>query len=197
MNDSARTLFVAGRMQTLAHWANLLPPALRREAPELILYQAQTLGDRGQLHDALDLLQEVQQAFAAQRNEIGQARATLMEGWAYQVVGQLPDALRAGQEAARRLETTGPAGQLFYAQAVRRVGYVYSGMGRWQALSPSWRGHLPSPQISARRCALSTWRRTLQIGNAVPWDGGRRLLCSLSRWGCGAKSETRLCWRIA
>ncbi len=132
MNDSARTLFVAGRMQTLAHWANLLPPALRREAPELILYQAQTLGDRGQLRDALNLLQEVQQAFAAQRNEVGQARATLMEGWAYQVVGQLPDALRAGQDAVQRLEGIGPSGQMFYAQAVRLVGCVYNSLGRWQ-----------------------------------------------------------------
>jgi len=132
MNDSARNLFVAGRMQTLAHWANLLPPAFRMAAPELILHQAQMLGDRGQLHDALNLLQDVRHAFAAQQNEIGQARATLMEGWAYQVAGWLPDALRAGQDAVRRLEALGPSGQTFYAQALRLLGTVYNGMGRWQ-----------------------------------------------------------------
>ncbi len=132
MNASARDLYQAGRIQTLARWAELLPPGWHSEAPELILYQAQTLGDRGQLHDALNLLHEVQDSFAAQQNEFGQARATLVKGWAYQVVGQLPDALRAGQDAVRRLEAMGPAEQTFYAQAMRLVGCAYSGLGRWQ-----------------------------------------------------------------
>ena len=78
------------------------------------------------------MLQDVQHAFAAQHNELGQARAKLVEGWAYQAVGQLPDALRVGQDAVRRLEAIGPSGQAFYAQAVRLVGCAYSGMGRWQ-----------------------------------------------------------------
>jgi LuxR family maltose regulon positive regulatory protein len=132
MNDNARALFVAGRMQTLARWANLLPAELHREALELILYQAQTLGDRGQLQEALYLLNEVRQAFAEQRNDLGQARAILMEGWAYQVVGRLADALQAGQDAVRRLEAIGSSGQMFYAQALRLVGCAYTGMGRWQ-----------------------------------------------------------------
>jgi ATP/maltotriose-dependent transcriptional regulator MalT len=169
MNESARALFVAGRIQTLARWANLLPPALRREAPELILYQAQTLGDRGQLRDALSLLQEVRQAFAARQNEIGQARAVIMEGWAYQVAGQLPDALRAGRDAIQSLERAGSPGQVFYAQAMRLVGYTYSGMGRWQEAE----SHLVQalylyrsfPQDSARTFNVA---RTLQdLANAL------------------------------
>ena len=132
MNANARSLYRAGRAQTLARWASLLPPALREEAPELILYQAQTLGERGQLQDALNLLHDVQHAFAAQQNEIGQARATLSEGWAYHAAGQLSEALRAGQDAVQRLETVGSSGQTFYAQAMRLVGCVYSNMGRWQ-----------------------------------------------------------------
>ena len=80
----------------------------------------------------LNLLHDVQHAFAAQQNEMGLARATLVEGWAYQVAGQLPDALQAGQDAVQRLEAIGPAGQTFYAQAVRLVGCVYGSMGRWQ-----------------------------------------------------------------
>ena len=110
MNAHARSLFIAGRMQTLARWASLLPLTLRGEAPELILYQAQTLGDRGQLPEALKLFHDVQLAFVAQQNEIGQARTILLEGWAYQVAGQLPNALRAGQEAVQRLEGLGPSG---------------------------------------------------------------------------------------
>jgi LuxR family maltose regulon positive regulatory protein len=132
MNVSARDLHRAGRLQTLARWVGLLPPAWRSEAPELILYQAQTLSDRGQLQDALHLLHDVQHAFAAQHNELGQARVNLVEGWAYQAVGQLPDALRVGKDAVRRLEAIGTSGQAFYAQAVRLVGCIYNGMGRWQ-----------------------------------------------------------------
>ncbi len=132
MNASARDMFLAGRMQTLARWAALLPPLLRRQAPDLILYQAQTLGERGRLLEALNLLQDVRDEFAARQNELGQARAILVEGWAYQAAGQLPDALRAGQDAVRRLEAIGPSGQTFYAQAVRLVGRTYSSMGRWQ-----------------------------------------------------------------
>jgi LuxR family transcriptional regulator, maltose regulon positive regulatory protein len=132
MDVNARSLYMAGRMQTLARWARLLPPALRRVAPELILYQAQALGDRGQLQAALSLLHDVQPAFAAQHNDIGQVRATLIEGWAYQIVGQLPDALRAGQDVVRRLDAVKPSEQSFYAQALRLIGTVYNGMGRWQ-----------------------------------------------------------------
>ncbi|HSD83444.1 MAG TPA: tetratricopeptide repeat protein [Anaerolineae bacterium] len=132
MNHSARDLFLAGRIQTLTHWIGLLPPRLRGEAPELVLYQAQILGDRGQLLDALNLLQDVQQTFAAQQNDLGQARAILVAGWAYQAVGQLSDALRAGQDAVRRLESMGLSERTFYAQAVRLVGCAYSSMGHWQ-----------------------------------------------------------------
>src|SRR5512139_4230276 len=52
------------------------------------------------------------------------------------MVGQLPDALRAGQEAVRRLEAIGLSGRAFYALAVRLVGRAYSGMGRWQEAEP-------------------------------------------------------------
>jgi LuxR family maltose regulon positive regulatory protein len=131
MNGSARDLFVAGRMQTLAHWVSLLPTALRRAAPELILYQAQTLGDRGQLPEALTLLSEVQQAFVEQQNSLGQARVKLVEGWAYQVAAQLLAALRAGEIAVQLLEAIAPVGQTFYAQALRLVGCAHSGMGHW------------------------------------------------------------------
>ena len=131
MNSSARDLFVAGRMQTLAHWATLLPKTLRGDAPELILYQAQTFGDRGRLPEALVLLSDVQRAFVAQQNLLGQARVKLVEGWAYQVAAQLPDALRAGQTACQLLETIAPDGQTFNAQALRLMGCAHSGMGHW------------------------------------------------------------------
>jgi ATP/maltotriose-dependent transcriptional regulator MalT/DNA-binding SARP family transcriptional activator len=131
MNASARDLFMAGRMQTLAHWASLLPAALHRDAPELILYQAQTFGDRGQLPEALALLADVQQTFVGQQDRLGQARVKLVEGWAYQVAAQLPDALRAGQAAIQILEAITPDGQTYYAQALRLVGCAHSGMGHW------------------------------------------------------------------
>jgi ATP/maltotriose-dependent transcriptional regulator MalT/DNA-binding SARP family transcriptional activator len=131
MNASARDLFLAGRTQTLAHWAALLPPTLRDVAPDLILYQAQALGGRGQLPEALELLRDVEQAMAAQQNQLGLARVKLVEGWAYQVAAQLPDALSAGQAAVQRLEAIAPSGQTYYAQALRLVGSAHSGMGYW------------------------------------------------------------------
>ncbi|HTP07349.1 MAG TPA: BTAD domain-containing putative transcriptional regulator [Anaerolineae bacterium] len=132
MNDSARDLFMAGRTQTLARWATLLPPTLRHKAPELILFQAQVLGSRGQLSDALDLLHNVQQAFDEQQNQLGKARAKLVAGWAYHAAAQLADALRAGQEAAQDLEVIGLISDTFYAQAMRLIGCAHSGMGLWQ-----------------------------------------------------------------
>jgi ATP/maltotriose-dependent transcriptional regulator MalT/DNA-binding SARP family transcriptional activator len=135
MNACARELFMAGRLQTLTHWATLLPPVLRGAAPELFLYQAQMLGNRGQLPEVVRLLDDVQQAFRAQQNQLGQARAKLVEGWAYQTVAQLPDALFAGEAALRLLEAE-PAGQTFYAQALRLVGCARSGLGQWQEAEP-------------------------------------------------------------
>lgn len=136
MNHSARALFVAGRMQTLTRWANLLPPTFRLAAPELILYHAQALGDRGHLPEALTLLDDVKRALAAQHNDLGLVHAALVEGWAYYAAAQFSDALQAGQDAVRRLEGMDLSNQPFYAQALRLIGTSFSSLGRWQAAEP-------------------------------------------------------------
>lgn len=154
MNASARALFLTGRTLTLARWAQLLPSGWRNDAPELILYQAQTLGNRGQLQEALILLQDVQTAFAAQHNDLGLARATLAAGWAYQNAGQVTDALRAGQLTSQRLEEMPTIDWVIYAQATRLVGCAHSAMGHW-------------PE------AESFLARALSVQRGLPADGQR------------------------
>lgn len=136
MNANARNLFIAGRMQTLAHWVMLLPPSYRAAAPDLILHHAQTLSDRGQLSEALQLLQEARTAFSARHDIVSQIRTQLLEGWTYYAAGRLLDALSTGQTMMQRIAALDQADSTLDAQAARLVGASFNGLGKWQAAEP-------------------------------------------------------------
>jgi LuxR family maltose regulon positive regulatory protein len=169
MNANARSLFIAGRMQTLARWAQLLPPACRAAAPELILSQAKTLSDRGQLSDALQLLQEARVAFAAHQDQIGQSRAQLVEGWTYYAAGRLLDALHTGQLVLQQIAALGYADLTLDAQAARLVGASFNGLGKWKDAEPylvrALKLYRESPPDERR--AFDLGRTMLDLANAL------------------------------
>jgi LuxR family transcriptional regulator, maltose regulon positive regulatory protein len=169
MNANARSLFIVGRTQTLARWFQLLPPANRADAPELLLYHAQTLSDRGQLSNALQLLQESRAAFAAQHDVLGQIRAQLLEGWTYHAAGRLVEALNIGQAVTQQINAGGITDAILYAQSARLVGTSFSGLGKWQAAEPylneALRLYRESP-VDERR-AYNLGRTMLDLANAL------------------------------
>jgi DNA-binding SARP family transcriptional activator len=136
MNDSARDLFLAGRLQTVGRWAEMVPASHRAKVPELILYQAQMLIDRGILSDALQLLQEARAVFAAHKNVAGQVRAELMKGWAHYAAGHLTDAFQAAESVLQQIQTVDIDNLLLYAQALRLKGACFNSLGQWQAAEP-------------------------------------------------------------
>ncbi|HEY4688207.1 MAG TPA: tetratricopeptide repeat protein [Anaerolineae bacterium] len=133
MDEMASGLFIAGRLQTLLRWAELLPADLHTDAPELLLFQGQALIDRGQPAQALSVLDEAEAGFRMRDDVVGQVRATLPHGWAQYARGRLRDALSIGQSVLNRLAELNVDDPLLRAQALRLVGASYTGIGEWQA----------------------------------------------------------------
>jgi LuxR family transcriptional regulator, maltose regulon positive regulatory protein len=169
MNANARSLFIAGRMQTLAGWAKLLPLAYRAAAPELILSQAQVLCDRGQLSEALQTLQEARAAFAAHQDQIGQSRAQLVEGWTYYAAGRLVDALNTGHTVLQEMAVWSQADPMLTAQAARLVGASLNSLGKWKEaesyLVRALQLYRESPADERR--AYNLGRTMLDLANAL------------------------------
>ncbi len=132
MHANARRLFIAGRAQTLLNWTALLPPLYRPLAPELVLFQGQTLLDRGRPKEALTVLTEAETAFQARADDVAQVRAIFLQGWAYYALGELREALAVGQGVLDRLTGIDAEQALQRAQALRLIGLCNSGMGQLQ-----------------------------------------------------------------
>ncbi len=132
MDANARSLYIAGRTQTLLRWVEFLPADLHPTAPELILFQGQTLMERGRSAEALPVLQQAEATFRARGDIVGQIRALLSQGWAHHARGRLHDAQEIGQEVLKRISETSVDTPVWEAQALRLIGTVYSSMGQWQ-----------------------------------------------------------------
>ncbi len=131
MDAAARSLFIAGRAQTLQNWFERLPANLRLSAPELGLFQGQALVDRGQTNDALPVLEQAEAAFRARGDVVGQIRATLPQGWVYYARGKSRESLALGQNVLQKLAEAGLDIPSLRAQALRLIGSSHTSLGQW------------------------------------------------------------------
>ncbi len=132
MDKTARSLFIAGRTQTLLRWIELLPAGLRATTPELVLFHGQTLAERGRPAEALSVLEQAEAGFRARGDANGQLRAILLQGWAHYAQGRMRDALGIGQAVLQRFREEGADQPLLEAHALRLVGASYNGTGQWR-----------------------------------------------------------------
>jgi ATP/maltotriose-dependent transcriptional regulator MalT/DNA-binding SARP family transcriptional activator len=162
MNELARGFYIAGRVQMLQRWAEMLPPDYRGEVPDLMLYHGQVLGDRGQITEALPLLQAAEAAYLARSDRVGLVRTGLAQGWAYYTSGQLLEALQAGQAATGQLGDMRVADETLQAQALRLVGASFNLMGQW----PQAEQYL-SQALALYRLSPSGERRAYDLGRTL------------------------------
>ena len=124
--------FTAGRTGTILAWAEALPQAVRKKAPELLLYQAKVLSDRGRADEALTVLERAEIAFKARNSPLGQARVLLQRGWALLLRNRYGEAVESGKQAYETLITLGEADTPLTADALRLIGFGRSYQGEFQ-----------------------------------------------------------------
>ncbi|HLF28072.1 MAG TPA: tetratricopeptide repeat protein [Anaerolineae bacterium] len=132
MDAHARSLFIAGRTQTLLRWAEILPAEFHSTAPKLMLFQGQALLERGRSAETLLALQQAEAAFRARGDTLGQVQAILLQGWSHYAHGKPRDALATGQEVLKQIGAEDTDGFSLKAQALRLVGISYGQTGQWQ-----------------------------------------------------------------
>jgi len=152
--------FTAGRTGTILAWAEALPPAVREKAPELLLYQAQVLGDRGRPREALAVLKAAQSAFQARKDPVGQVRVLLPRGWALLTLNHHREAVESGERAYEMLVALGKGETPLAAEALRLLGFGWSSQGEFK------KGEQYLTQ------ALQLYER---IGEAIPFNRARVL----------------------
>ncbi|HKZ85008.1 MAG TPA: tetratricopeptide repeat protein [Anaerolineae bacterium] len=162
MDTHSRRLYMAGRTQTLLNWTALLPPQHHSRAPELVLFQGQTLTERGRPKEALTVLKEAEAVFQARGDEIGQVRAILPQGWAYYALGELRESLAVGQRVRDRLDDARADHVVWRAQALRLLGLCHSGMGQLQTGEA-----FLSEALALYRSSASRERRDFDLARAT------------------------------
>jgi ATP/maltotriose-dependent transcriptional regulator MalT len=131
MDGIARRLYNSGRIQTLHHWIDRLPPEQRMVTPELILLDQTAAVNRGQRAAALPALQLAEAGFRARGDQVGQLRARLPQGWLHYVHGQLAEALQIAQAVLHQIDALAVESPTLQAEALRLAGVSEYGLGRW------------------------------------------------------------------
>lgn len=162
MDVHARSMYLAGRARTLLRWADLLPVELRSTAPDLALFQGQTLFERGRSSEALTALQRAEDAFRIRGDALGQLRATLAQGWSHLARGKSHDALAVGRLVLNQLDERQLNEPMLRAHAFRLLGTSYSRLGQWQ----SGEKYL-AQALAAYRQGDASDRQAFDLGNVL------------------------------
>ncbi len=126
MEEAARSVFAAGRLETLERWFQTLPPDRLRRAPRLLLYQAKMLADSGRPEAALALLEQAEAA-CAPGDELTRMEIEVQRASTLNLMGRHAEAAAAAEAALARSrpEWIHPT-----ASAYRLRGFTRLALGR-------------------------------------------------------------------
>lgn len=162
MDASARSLYIAGRHQTLRRWVELLPTDIQPTVPELLLYHGQVLSDSGHGPAVLPILELADQGFTERGDSLGRLRAELLKGWVSIAHGSMREALAVGERVLERLDELGVDEPVWRGQALRLIGSSFSAMGQWA----SGENYLAQALVAYRRTAVDD-RRNYNLGRTL------------------------------
>ena len=117
IEHAAATMLLNARV-TLESWLNDLPPSMLRTRPGLLSIRGTILDTKGQAREGLDLLNQAEQAFRAEQNVPGLARALLRRGSVHRFLGDFDATLRDAEESMQLTETVDDL-QVMYAEGLR------------------------------------------------------------------------------
>lgn len=101
MEGAVRSLFAAGRLETLGRWFRALPQERLGQAPRLLLYQAKVLADSGRPEAALALLEQAAAACGPE-DEMTWVEIEIQRASTLNMMGRHADAVAAAEVALAR-----------------------------------------------------------------------------------------------
>jgi LuxR family maltose regulon positive regulatory protein len=120
----------SGKWTTISKWFDMLPDALRKSDPELVILDAQTLTYIGRVDEAVHILSRLIDGFSGENDWLLKAKALSWRSAAFRLNGYFREARADIGTAIRLLEPhQGPPDLL--GSAHRRLGDIHAEQGRF------------------------------------------------------------------
>jgi ATP/maltotriose-dependent transcriptional regulator MalT/DNA-binding SARP family transcriptional activator len=130
MENGAKPLYLAGRLDTLVNWYESAPAPLRSEYPRLLLFTARALYDLSRADEALPLLHRAETISRA-RDEMETALAAMLQRASVRYVqGRYAEMLSIAREALAVQETRDLSFPLLIADTHRLIGFASLCLGQ-------------------------------------------------------------------
>lgn len=129
MDAVAVEFYGSGRQTLLARWVDALAktPDKRKEAPQLLLYQAKSLVNQSSFERSSQLLDIAEPAFKAAGDSEMQANTAITRGMIARFTGKHQEAIRLADEAQKLLRNKSHSLQWYQAERLKGLPMFYDG----------------------------------------------------------------------